>query len=80
MLDSDGLAVMVASDVTSSVSPSFGAFATATAPTEPLPPARLSTMTFWLRDSVSRCATMRAMVSVTPPGEVGTISRTCPFG
>ena len=71
---------MVASDVTSSVNPSGGACATAMAPTEPLPPGRLSTMTVSLRFSPSPLATIRAITSVTPPGEVGTISLTWLLG
>jgi hypothetical protein len=42
----------------------------------PLAPARLSTTTCWPHTSLSFCETTRATMSVAPPGENGTITRT----
>jgi hypothetical protein len=45
-------------------------------PILPLAPARLSTSTCWPQESESFCATMRVTMSVAPPGENGTMTRT----
>src|SRR5437588_7358999 len=39
----------------------------------PLAPGRFSTMKLWPSGSLSFCATMRAMMSVAPPGAYGTM-------
>src|SRR6185503_12764741 len=46
------------------------------APTEPPAPVRFSTTTGWPQSSPSFGAMVRAMMSVTPPGENATITRT----
>ena len=43
---------------------------------DPLAPVRLSTTTCWPRNSESLGATMRAVMSVPPPGEKGEMKRT----
>ena len=52
----------------SSVYPSGCAFATATAPTEPPPPARFSTTNGSPSLSARYCEASRAIMSVLPPG------------
>src|SRR5262245_23410657 len=42
----------------------------------PFAPARFSTTTGWPQVSVSRCATVRDVISVPPPGGYGTSRRT----
>ncbi len=60
----------------SSVWPSGGAFFTATAAMAPLAPPRLSTTTVVPSALPSGSASMRAAMSVVPPGAVGTTSVT----
>ena len=64
----------------SSVYPSAGAFATASAPMMPLPPGRFSTTNVCPIWSPSFCATARPSVSSVPPGGNGMMTRTVRFG
>ena len=50
------------------------------APTEPPAPVRFSTTTGWPQSSASFGAVVRAMMSVTPPGEKATTILTARFG
>ena len=63
------------SKVSSQVSPSGRAFATASAPIEPAAPERFSTTTVAPRRCVSPGVTSRATASVDPPGAKGTMMR-----
>ena len=52
--------------------PSGAALPTIAAPMAWLAPPRFSTITCWPHAVMKRCATSRAMVSLTPPGAAGT--------
>ena len=60
--------------------PSGAALATASVPTMPLAPARLSTITVWPSAFSSCGCSSRAVVSLSPPGANGTMMRTVWLG
>src|SRR5450759_1533672 len=66
--------------VISSVWPSGADFATVSVPMRALAPGRFSTTNCWPVLAVMRCARLRAMMSVPPPGANGTISLTARVG
>jgi hypothetical protein len=72
----DGLAAVVDTVAMPSTWPSAAARIISSAPTEPPPPALFSTTTCCPRLAPMAGATMRATMSVVPPGAKGTISRT----
>ncbi len=69
-----------ASVVMRSVWPSGAALAAMLVPIALPPPGRLVTIAGWPHFSASRCAIMRAAVSVVPPATNGTTSSICRFG
>ena len=66
------MATNVPSGPMNNVWPSGADFETYSAAIELLAPGRFSTTACWPHFSVNRCASWRASVSVTPPGEAGT--------
>ena len=75
-----GLAAVVETVATPSTCPSAVARIISSAPTEPPPPALFSTTTCWPSEAAIAGATMRATMSVVPPGAKGTIRRTVLLG
>ena len=71
-----GFAAVVETVAMPSTWPSGFALMTSSAPIEPPPPALFSTSTCWPKAPPSFSATMRATMSVVPPGANGTTSRT----
>src|SRR5258708_8804049 len=71
-----GLITIVPSKPSTRVGPSGALLATCSVPMLPEAPGRFSTTTGWPRRAPSRSATVRALVSVTPPAAKGTTSRT----